>query len=133
MPDWLGPGPLDAATLNSNGFGVIKMSHNKPNIVWIVEQITPFVGPTSTAGQVGVFKNGNPVGPSAILSPMTTPAGVAGISQTFAGDPYVPLQASDEIEIVVSGATSGDGFHVRAQYREYPLSDPAVDGVLGGF
>lgn len=127
MPDFLGQ-----AVLNASGFGTVNISHNKPSLIWIIEQVTCSVGPSSTVGSVGVFKNNNAIAPAGILSAITTPFGSTSLAQTFAGDPYVPIQGSDTLEVVVSNATAGDTMTVRAQYREYPLYDPAVAGVLGG-
>lgn len=125
MPDWLSSSTLIA----SNGRGTVLVKQNNPAMVWEVQQITVNVGPTSTGGNVGVFKNGNMVTPTSALTPALTENGTRTISAAASGLPYLYLQASDEIEIVVSSATSGDSITVRAQYSEIPSDSPLVFGM----
>lgn len=131
MPDWLGP-QNTTNVVPASGTLVVELNHQKPNIIWQVEQVTASVGPASTSGQLGVFKNGYPIGPAAVLAPLVSPAGAPSISQTFAGDPYVYIEASDKIQVVVTGATPGDTVIVRGQYREFNKNDPSVAGVQVG-
>lgn len=125
MPDWLS----SSTSIASNGRGTVLLKQNNPARVWEIQQITVNVGPTSTSGNVGIFKNGNMVTPTSALTPAVTSTGIKTISQTAAGLPYIYIQASDELEIVVSSATSGDSITVRAQYREVDSSDPIVRGM----
>jgi hypothetical protein len=125
MPDWLS----SSTTIAASGRGTVLLKQNNPARVWEVQQITVNVGPSSTSGNVSIFKNGNMVTPTSALTPAVTSTGVKTISQSAAGLPYVYIQASDELEIVVSSATSGDAITVRAQYREIDSSDPIVRGM----
>lgn len=125
MPDWLSSSVNVAAT----GIGTVLLKQNNPAVVWEVQQVTVNVGPTSTTGNVGIFKNGQMVTPTSTLTPAVSSTGVATISQTASGLPYVYIQASDELEIVVSSATNGDRISVRAQYREIPSDSPLVFGM----
>lgn len=123
MPDWLGQ-----ASINANGVGVVRITHDNPAVVWEMEQISGSVGTTSTSGNIAIFKNGNLVAPTSSLVPQINADGISGIGQTAAGLPYAYLSASDELQVVVNGATSGDTLTVRAQYREFPSDDPNVRG-----
>lgn len=125
MPDWLS----SSVRVNSSGMATVLLKQNNPSVCWEVQQITINVGPASTAGNVGVFKNGNMVAPTSALTPVVTSSGVASIGQTAAGLPYIYVQAADELEVVVSSATANDQVSVRAQYREIPLTDPLVRGM----
>lgn len=124
MPDWLSTSTTVAATK-----ATVLLKQNNPAKVWEVQQITVSVGPNSTSGNVGIFKNGNMVTPTSALTPAVTSNGVATISATAAGLPYLYLQASDEVEIVISAATNEDQVAVRAQYREIDSSNPLVQGM----
>jgi hypothetical protein len=125
MPDWLS----SSVKVASNGMATVQLKQNNPAQVWEVQQITVNVGPSSTAGNVGIFKNGNMVTPTSALTPAVTSNGISTISQTAGGLPYLYVQASDEVEIVVSSATANDTVTVRAQYREIDSSDPMVRGM----
>jgi hypothetical protein len=125
MPDWLS----SSVKVASNGMATVQLKQNNPAQVWEVQQITVNVGPSSTAGNVGIFKNGNMVTPTSALTPAVTSNGIPTISQTAGGLPYLYVQASDEVEIVVSSATANDTVTVRAQYREIDSSDPMVRGM----
>lgn len=121
--DW-----LSSAAIDANGSATMLMSHNNAAVMWEVEQISVSVGAASTTGNIAIFKNGNLVAPTAILVPQKNPAGTASIGQAAAGLPYVYLHASDIVQVVISGATAGDSATMRAQFREFSLADPAVQG-----
>lgn len=125
MPDWLSSS-IDVGT---DGMATVRMRQDNPAMVWEVQQVTVNVGPTSTVGNVGIFKNGQMVTPTSALTPAVTSSGVTTISASAAGLPYIYIQASDELEIVVSSATNGDRVTVRAQYREIPSIDNRVFGM----
>jgi hypothetical protein len=108
---------------------VVRIKQNNPAMVWEIQQVTITVGPNSNNGNVGIFKNGNMVTPTSALTRVVNQTGVSSIGQTAAGLPYVYLQASDELQIVISSATSGDQVTTRAQYREIDSSDPIVRGM----
>lgn len=123
MPDWLGQSPIGA-----NGVGTVLISQDNPAVVWEIEQVGVSVGPTSISGNVVVWKNNNLVAPTAALVPQVSQYGIATIGQAAAGLPYVYLNASDTMQIVVNGAAPGDAVTVRAQYREFNSSDPNMIG-----
>lgn len=123
MPDWLGQSQVAA-----NGIGTVLMHQNNASTIWEVEQIGVSVGPASTSANVVVFKNGNLVAPTSALVPQVNSAGIASLGQAAAGLPYVYINASDELEIIVNGATPNDQITVRGQYREFPISDPNMAG-----
>lgn len=123
MPDWLGQ-----ATINAQGVGTVLISQDNPAVVWEIEQVGVSVGPTSTSGNVVVWKNNNLVAPTAALVPQVSQYGITTIGQAAAGLPYVYLNASDTMQIVVNSASSGDAVTVRAQYREFNSSDPNMIG-----
>lgn len=122
--DWLQQGTVDAS-----GFCLIIVTHQNASAIWEVEQVGISVGPKSVTANVVIYKNGNLIAPTSILQPQTDISGNrTSIGQTAAGLPYVYLQASDQMQVVVSSATAGDNVTVRSQIREYPLSDPNVRG-----
>lgn len=124
MPDFLG-----SAVVGNSGMAVIRISHQLPAVVWEISQISASVGPSSTAGNVGIFKNNQLIAPTANLTPIVTPANQNFIGQTASGDPYVYIQATDEVEIVISSVSSGDSVNIRAQYKEYHENDAAIEGI----
>lgn len=124
MPDWLGQDKV-----GSNGIGVVLLSQDNPAMVWEVQQVGVTVSIASQAGNVGIFKNGNLVAPTSALVPQISPGSIASIGQTASGLPYVYIQASDILQIVVSSATADDTITVRAQYREIASNDPLVRGM----
>jgi hypothetical protein len=123
MPDWLGQ-----ANVAATGLAVVTINQNNASTVWEIEQISVSVGPISTGANVAIFKNGNLVAPTSSLVPQVNSAGISSIGQTAAGLPYVYVNASDHLDIVVNSATIGDLMSVRAQYREFPKDDPAMSG-----
>lgn len=125
MPDSLS----SSVIVNAQKMATVRIKQNNPAMVWEIQQITVTVGPASTSGNVGIFKNGNMVTPTSALTPVVTVLGTNAIGQTAAGLPYVYIQASDELEIIVSSATAGDQVTTRAQYREVDSSDPIVRGM----
>lgn len=123
MPDWLGQ-----ATVASTGIATVTVNQNNASTIWEVEQISATVGPVSIAANIAIFKNGNMVAPTSALVPQVASNGSLSIGQTASGLPYVYLNASDHLDIVVSAAEPDDMMTVRAQYREFPLSDPNMAG-----
>ena len=123
MPDWLGQ-----AIVASTGIATVTINQNNASTIWEIEQVSATVGPSSTSANVAIFKNGQLVAPTSALVPQINSAGTESIGQTAAGVPYVYVNASDHVDIVVNGATSGDMMSVRAQYREFPQSDPSMAG-----
>lgn len=107
----------------------VRVKTNNPAVVWIVEQISVAVGPTSTTGNVTIFLNGNMVTPTSALTPIITATGAAAIGQTAAGLPYLYLHATDELTVVGTSLTNGDLMISRMQYREVASTDPAVQGI----
>jgi hypothetical protein len=118
MPDWLGQAIIKLGTAE------VDIRHNLPAVTWEIEQVSVAVGPVSTTANVTLKKNSNLVTPTSILSPLYP----TGVGSTAGQDPYVYLQASDTMQIIVSGATNNDTMTVRAQYREYDSSHPAMYG-----
>ena len=129
MPDYMAPreGPV---VVNAAGFAMVPVKQNNASKVWLVEQVTATVGPATTNGTLGIFKNNFPIGPAAVLSPIVTPSNTKAVGQTFAGEPYVPLGASEELEVVLAGCTPGDQVTVRVQYKEFDVHDPRIAGVF---
>ena len=123
MPDWLGQTKVAA-----NGIGTVLLTQQNPAVVWEVQQIGASVYGTSTTGNVVIWKNNNMVAPTAILVPQVDQYGANSIGQTAAGLPYLYVNASDQLQIVVSGVVAGDMLTVRAQYREFDSSDPNMIG-----
>lgn len=123
MPDWLGQANVDV-----NGLAVVTINQNNASTCWEVEQISVSVGPASDVANVAIFKNGNLVAPTSALVPQVNGAGITAIGQTASGLPYVYVNASDHLDIVVNSASVGDLMTARAQYREFPLSDPNMAG-----
>src|SRR5438874_487543 len=102
---------------------------NNPAVVWIVEQISVTVGPSSTAGNVSVFLNGNMVTPTSALTPIVTATGANAIGQTAAGLPYLYLHATDELSVLATSVTNNDLMTVRMQYREVDSNSSQVQGI----
>lgn len=125
MPEFLS----SSIAVDASGMATVLIKQNNPAMVWEVQQITVQVGPKSTSGSVGIFKNHNMVTPTSALTSIITSQNTAAIGQTAAGLPYLYIQASDEIEIIISKATLADQVTVRAQYREIDSSDPLVRGM----
>lgn len=125
MPELLS----SSVMIPASGMAVARIKNNNPAMVWEVQQITVTVGPNSVSGSVGIFKNGNMITPTSALTAVVKSDGTRAIGQTAAGLPYVYIQAADEIEIVINGATLNDQLTYRAQYREVDSSDPIVRGM----
>jgi VCBS repeat-containing protein len=123
MPDWLGQ-----AKIAATGIATVIMQQNNPAMVWQIEQVSVSVGTVSTQGNVAIFKNDNMVAPTSALVPQTNQYGQVTIGQTAAGLPYIYLNASDKLQVVVNSATSGDTMTVRAQYVEMDSSDNKYRG-----
>lgn len=119
---------LDSETVSS-GTATSLTKTNNPAVVWIVEQISVAVGPTSTGGNVTVYLNGNMVTPTSALTPIITAVGTAAIGQTAAGLPYLYLHATDELMVKGTSLTNGDLMTVRFQYREVDSNDSQVQGI----
>jgi hypothetical protein len=119
MPDW-----LDSEAAVTDGTCIVRIKQNNPSVVWEIQQVTVVVGPTSTSGNVGIFKNGNMVTPTSALTPIITSVGAKAIGQTAAGLPYVYIRATDELQVIASSINHLDNVTVRAQYREYRVDDP---------
>lgn len=105
-----------------------RLKTNNPAVVWIIEQISVAVGPTSTSGNVTIFLNGNMVTPTSALTPIITSTGAAAIGQTAAGLPYLYLHATDELTVVGTSLTNNDLMTTRMQYREVSSTDNIVFG-----
>lgn len=123
MPDWLGQ-----SKVKNDGTAEVDLEQNNTSVVWVIEQVSASVGPKSTGGNIAIFKNGNLVAPTTALAPQISPIGIPAVGQTASGLPYVYVQTSDVLQIVVTSVTVGDLLTVRAQYQELPLNDPTVRG-----
>lgn len=118
MPDWLGQ-----STVISAGTAEVDLNHNLAGIMWEIESVSVRTGQVSSACTASIYKNGNLVTPSAALTPLPAGQGTAA-----GGLPYEYLTSSDVLQIRVQGAVSGDYMTVRAQYREFLSTDPAMQG-----
>lgn len=106
-----------------------RVKTNNPAVVWIVEQISVAVGPSSNAGNVSIYLNGNMVTPTSALTPIVTSTGANAIGQTAAGLPYLYLHATDELSVTATSVINGDAMTVRMQFREVSSTDPSVQGI----
>ncbi len=123
MPDWLGQ-----ANVDTNGIATVTLTQQNPAVVWEVQQISSSIYGTSTSANVVIWKNNNMVAPTSILVLQVDQYGSQSIGQAAAGLPYLYVNASDQVQIVVSNADVGDRLTVRAQYREFDSSDPNMIG-----
>jgi hypothetical protein len=123
MPDWLGQ-----ANVGANGIATVTLTQQNPAVVWEVQQLSASIYGKSVSANVVIWKNNNMVAPTAILVPQVDQYGATSIGQTASGLPYLYVNASDQIQIVVSQATNGDRLTVRAQYREFNSADPNMIG-----
>lgn len=118
---------LDSQKVASN-MATTRLKTNNPAVVWVVEQISVAVGPSSQSGYVTVFLNGNLVTPTAALTPIVTATGQNAIGQTAGGLPYLYLHATDELTVVGTSLTNNDQMNTRMQYREVSSMDNEVFG-----
>lgn len=110
---------LAQAQNDGTGNAVVRISHNLSGIIWEVQQITGYIPSNELTSQIGIYINGSPVAPAAALTTITGPLGSSVNCQTFGGQPYLYLFASDEIEVICSGLTNANStLSVRAQYKE---------------
>lgn len=114
---------LAQGTCDANGKGTVRVTHDVSSLIWEVEQVSVVTGQVSSSCTAFVKVNGNLVAPSAALTPLDV-----GQGATAGGLPYVYLHASDHLDVFVQGAKAGDTLTLRAQYREFQLTDPEVQG-----
>lgn len=91
--------------------------------VWAFEQIAVSYSVGTDAPTVSIIKNGVIyAGAAQFLK------GFPGLGQTFGGLPYLYLEASDELDIVVQNGTAGAQVKAICQYRIIDYSDDELSG-----
>lgn len=121
----------NSTTVPASGVATVVINHNLSGIVWEVQQVTVSCGPASTSGNVGIFINNDPLAPAAVLAPIVDANGRRSIAQTFAGHPYIYIYASDQLQVVGSGLTTGDNYLVTWVYREILEADFEAGNYVG--
>lgn len=111
--------------------GIVPIVFNDYSHVWVVEQIAATYSNNGEAvaasvTQNGVVITGGPLIRSAI-------PGSANIVQTFAGDPYLYIEANDttQVNFAITGGeqlAAGATATIYVQYRELTYNDPELAG-----
>lgn len=111
--------------------GAVPIVFNDYSHVWVVEQIAATYSNNTEAvacsvSQNGVIITGGPLIRSAI-------PGATNLVQTFAGDPYLYIEAADKTQVnfAVTGGeqnASGATATIYVQYRELSYNDPELAG-----
>lgn len=91
--------------------------------VWAFEQISVSYSISTDAPTVSILKNGVLYSGAAQFL-----KGNPGLGQTFGGVPYLYLEASDELDIVVQNGTAGAQVKAICQYRIINYDDPELAG-----
>lgn len=113
----------------TNGF--VPIVFNDYSHVWVVEQITATYSNNTEAVAASVTQNnvvitGGPLVRSSI-------PGATNLVQTFAGNPYIYIEAVDKVQVNFS-ITGGEQLSAGAtaaiyvQYRELTYNDPELSG-----
>ncbi|HEY6019823.1 MAG TPA: hypothetical protein VIY48_07930 [Candidatus Paceibacterota bacterium] len=91
--------------------------------VWVFEQIAVSYSISTDAPTVSILKNGILYSGAAQFL-----KGNPGLGQTFAGEPYLYLESSDEIDIVIQNGTAGAQVKAQCQYRIIGYDDDELKG-----
>lgn len=105
--------------------GNIPITHNGYEQVWVVEQITVKYGKPLDYPQVTIVKNGQVFSGAAQFL-----QGSAGLAQTFAGLPYLYMEADDSVSVRIENGTIGALVIVQAQYRIIRYDSDELEGRM---
>lgn len=110
---------------------VVPIVFNDYSHVWVVEQIAATYSNNTESVAASVTQNnvvvtGGPLIRSAL-------PGAANLVQTFAGDPYLYIEANDIVQVnfVITGGeqlAGGALANIYVQYRELTYNDPELAG-----
>lgn len=101
----------------------LKVAQGNYEQVWVFEQIAVSYSVSTDSPTVSILKNNVLyAGAAQFLK------GNPGLGQTFGGVPYVYLESSDELEIVVQNGTAGAQVKAICQYRIINYDDPELAG-----
>lgn len=111
--------------------GFVPIVFNDYSHVWVVEQIAAAYANNAEAvaasvSQNGVLITGGPLVRSSI-------PGANNLIQTFAGDPYIYIEANDTVQVnftITGGEQLAGGAlaTIYVQYRELTYDDPELSG-----
>ena len=111
--------------------GAVPIVFNDYSHVWVIEQITATYSNNAEAvaasvSQNGVIITGGPLVRSSV-------PGANNLVQTFAGDPYIYVEAADKTQVnfTVTGGeqlANGATATIYVQYRELSYNDPELSG-----
>lgn len=96
----------------------------------MIEQITVNYSNTNDSPNAVVLKNGQVFAAAAPLLPGPAGSGVQGLSQTFAQQPWLYAECSDDIEVAISSGSAGAVATIRAMYRRIGYGDDELAGRL---
>lgn len=118
MPDF-------TVTAKTTGASIkVPVQLNDSFYIYEIEQITvQYTGGANDAPNGAILKNGVAYGGAAPLMP-----GIVGntLSQTWAGDPHLWMEVTDDVEVQLVNCTAGATVVVFAQYLRYRANDPDV-------
>lgn len=103
----------------------VPITHNGYEQVWVVEQITVKYDKPLDYPQVTIVKNNQVFSGAAQFL-----KGSAGLAQTFAGLPYLYMEADDAVNVRIENGTAGALVVVQAQYRVVKYDNDELDGRM---
>jgi hypothetical protein len=118
----LRPPYFNSATLTGTSVD-IPIINNQVERIWVVEQIQVQYSINTDAPTVAIIVDGKTYsGPAQMLK------GNNGVGQTFAGQPWLYIEAGDGVKVRVQDGTVGANVTVQVQYREIGYSDDELKG-----
>lgn len=124
MAGYLRP-PYVNTGVTASGAVTIPVVHNTNESVWEVQQITVKYGATTGTPRVQINVNGEVYSGPAVMLP-----GNGFLGQTFGGYPYLYMENSDRVTVVISNAANGISVTVRVQYRTIPKGASELEGYV---
>lgn len=118
-PDYFASAKIVTTTIS------VPITHNNYEAVWIVEQIAVKYSVAADYPRVTVIKNGSVFSGAAQFL-----QGSAGLAQTFAGQPYLFVEADDAVSVFVENGTANALVSVQAQYRVIRYDDDELAGRI---
>lgn len=115
-------------TVAADGTISIPIVHNGYERVWEIQQITVNYGSPGDSPTCQITLNNEVYSGGAVMLPSQGKGGAGGLAQTFAGLPYLYMEARDKVSVDIGNGSAGTIVTVRVQYRVITYDDDALQG-----
>ena len=118
-PNWIVTAKIAAGQTSVS----IPVNHNGYEVVWVIEQLAVNYSVAGDTPTVSIMFDGSLYSGPAQMIPISS-----GLGQSFGGQPYLYVEADDDLEVLIQGGTAGALITVQVQYRQISYNHDELQG-----